>query len=168
MPKRGRCSEDPTFPCTCAFPWEELHLKIAGLVLPDMSYATSFLVRGQLKWLQPRTIAAHTFPPFSYQKTVSRFQISRFTDRTSLPQPLVQRQWRKSLWWSCPIILLSGAGVLYSHLTSAPLRLDKITDRRYGNEEDVYQTYMPLVPPRSIGQANETLRWEESVTMGKL
>ena len=69
----------------------------------------------------------------------------------------VAKSWRG---WS--LSLLAGVGVVSSIITKKSLRLEGYNPEERPGAEDTDQRYLPVIPPCTISQANETLRWEES------
>ena len=55
-------------------------------------------------------------------------------------------------------ILLAAAGVSYGVFTSRPLKLESDESEFLGGKE-IAERYLPPIPPYTIEQANEALRW---------
>ena len=60
-------------------------------------------------------------------------------------------------------ILLTGAGISYSLVASKPLLLENDDAFEMISASEVEQKYLSPVLPFTIEQANEALRWEESI-----
>jgi len=60
-------------------------------------------------------------------------------------------------------ILFTGAAASYTIIASKPLKLESVEPSgEYLGEEEITQRYSPPIPPVTMAQANEALRWEES------
>ena len=58
----------------------------------------------------------------------------------------------------CSALLLAGAGISYHIFTSRPLKLES-DETGFLSKKQIAERYLPPIPPYTIEQANEALRW---------
>lgn len=63
----------------------------------------------------------------------------------------------------CSAVFLAGAGIFYNIFTSRPLKLESDDSEFLGGKE-IAERYLPPIPPYTIEQANEALRWVRKIS----